>query len=121
MKKKIKKRKQNVSDTEIQANDQVFIRKQRILLTSQRAMACKELDKAPLFSHEWFSAQAKATQLEEQLAELESKSCERSGRRSVRGRNCIDWGGSQEEIDAVSSADDLEFAMVSEALKLAEM
>ena len=121
MKRKMNKRKQNLSGTEIQVNDQVSIKelkKQRLLLTSQRAMVCKELDKSPLFSNEWFSAQVKATQLEEKLAELESMSSAQPGRRRVRsGNNFIGRGESQEEIDAVSSIDDLECAMVSEALK----
>ena len=86
---------------------------QRTLLRSQHAEACDELDKFPQFSQEWFAAKTKAVLLQDQLEELEngSHSCGGSNR-SFSG-----WSENEEEVEAISCADELECAMVAEALK----
>ncbi|KAL7496501.1 hypothetical protein ACHAWT_004722 [Skeletonema menzelii] len=86
---------------------------QRALLKSQHAAACEELDKSLQFSQEWFAAKIKAVQLEEKLDELENKSSSCGG----SNMSFTGWSENEEEIEAVSCADELECAMVAEALK----
>mmetsp|Transcript_26885 Transcript_26885/g.53774 ORF Transcript_26885/g.53774 Transcript_26885/m.53774 type:complete len:762 (+) Transcript_26885:234-2519(+) len=87
---------------------------QRTLLKSQHAVACEELDKSPQFSQEWFTAKVKAVLLEDKLEELEngSNSCGGGSYLSFTG-----WSENEDEVEAISCADELECAMVAEALK----
>lgn len=93
-------------------NDQDSI-EQRTLLRSQHAVACEELDKFPQFSQEWFAAKTKAVLLEDQLEELENRSQSCGG----SNRSFSGWSENEEEVEAISCADELECAMVAEALK----
>lgn len=89
---------------------------QRTLLRSQHDAACEELDKFPQFSKEWFAAKTKAVLLEDQLEELENKS---HSHHSCGGsnRSFSGWSENEEELEAISCADELECVMVAEALK----
>eukprot|EP00574_Skeletonema_japonicum_P003710 CAMPEP_0201719412 /NCGR_PEP_ID=MMETSP0593-20130828/4621_1 /ASSEMBLY_ACC=CAM_ASM_000672 /TAXON_ID=267983 /ORGANISM="Skeletonema japonicum, Strain CCMP2506" /LENGTH=615 /DNA_ID=CAMNT_0048209847 /DNA_START=105 /DNA_END=1952 /DNA_ORIENTATION=- len=86
---------------------------QKILLKSQHAVACEELNKSLQFSQEWFAAKIKTVQLEEKLEELENKSGSCGG--SIL--SFTNWSENEEEVEAISCADELECAMVAEALK----
>ncbi len=86
---------------------------QKTLMKSQHAEACKELDKSLQFSEEWFTAKIKAVQLEEKLEELENKNGSCGG--SIL--SFTNWSENEEEVEAISCADELECAMVAEALK----
>lgn len=86
---------------------------QKTLLKSQHAMACEELDKSLQFSQEWFTAKIKTVQLEEKLEELENKSGSCGG--SIL--SFTNLSENEEEVEAISCADELECAMVAEALK----
>lgn len=87
---------------------------QRTLLRSQHAVAVEELDKFPQFSKEWFAAKTKAILLEDQLEELENRSHSGCG---GSNRSFSGWSENEEEVEAISCADELECVMVAEALK----
>lgn len=86
---------------------------QKKLLKSQHAVACEDLDKSLQFSQEWFTAKIKTVQLEEKLEELENKNGSCGG--SIL--SLTNWSENEEEVEAISCADELECAMVVEALK----
>jgi len=86
---------------------------QRTLLRTQHAAACEELGKFPQFSQEWFAAKTKAVLIEDQLEELENRSHSCGG----SNRSFSGWSENEEEVEAISCADELECVMVAEALK----
>ena len=96
-------------------NDEDDSVQQQALLRAQYAETCNELDKSLKFSQEWFAAKIKAVRLENKIVGLDdNKSNALVGSSNV---SFTGWSENDEEVEAITCADELECAMVAEALK----